>query len=120
MTPFTPTYHKRPKMPMTEAQLEARDDKRLAEPEPERIWLQPKCEGLDSYGRCWSEEHPGDCLDEGCGLKAVKYIRCDLVEEMKHALERIRALGDAGSRSADGLAKDLWQCGEIATAALKD
>ena len=106
-------------MPMTETQLEARDDARLAAPDPAHIWLTPKCDGLEIDGRAWCSENPGDCPDDGCGMKAIKYVRADLVEEIKHALERIRALGEVGSRSADGLAKDLWQCGEIATAALK-
>ena len=75
-------------MPMTEAQLEARDDAILAKPDPERIWLQPKCEGMEHYGRAWCEDHPGDCTDAGCGLKAVEYIRADLVVRMKPLSQR--------------------------------
>jgi hypothetical protein len=69
-----------PPMPMTEAQLDARDAAILAKPDPETIWLQPRCEIEE---RSWCEDHPGDCTDHGCGLKAVKYVRADLVLKMK-------------------------------------
>ncbi len=68
-------------MPLTEAQREARDTKILDAPDPERIWLQPKCCGLEIEGRGWCEDHPGDCDDEACGMKAVEYIRADLVAD---------------------------------------
>lgn len=42
---------------------------------PERIWLEPDC-GQDE--RCWHGQRPDDCDEEGCGAKAVEYIRADL------------------------------------------
>ncbi len=62
-------------MPLTEIQLEARDDVYLKRPDPKRIWLQPRCE---MENRCWCQDHPGDCEDDGCGMKAVEYVRLDV------------------------------------------
>ncbi len=59
-----------------------RDEEYLARPDPDRIWLAPKCEGLSYEGRSWCHE-PHDCEDDGCGLKAVEYIRADLVAKLK-------------------------------------
>ena len=69
-------------MAMTEDQREASDIAALNKPDPVRIWLTPKCESGDTYGRGWAEDHPSDCTDEGCGLKAVEYVRADLVRRM--------------------------------------
>jgi hypothetical protein len=55
--------------------MSERDDKILATPDPEAIWLSPKCEALCDEGRTWCSE-PQDCQD--CDFKAVKYIRSDL------------------------------------------
>ena len=59
-----------------------RDAEYLAAPDPERIWLGPRCEGLDQDGRTWSTDSH-DCDDFGCGLKSVEYIRADLVATLK-------------------------------------
>ena len=60
---------------MTPEQKQKRDEEYLASPDPERIWLAPKCEGLSYEGRSWMEE-PKDCED--CDLKAIEYIRIDV------------------------------------------
>lgn len=53
------------------------DAEYLASPDPERIWLGPKCEGLAYEGRSWCDE-PRDCPEAGCDMKAVEYIRIDI------------------------------------------
>lgn len=65
-----------------EQMQDQRDAEYLARPDPARIFLAPKCEGLADEGRFWSEERH-DCEDHGCGLKAVEYIRADLVATLK-------------------------------------
>lgn len=54
-----------------------RDGEYLAKPDPERIFLAPKCEGLSEEGRSWCNERH-DCDDHGCGMKAVEYVRLDV------------------------------------------
>lgn len=62
---------------MTQEQQNKRDMEYLAKPDPEAIYLGPKCQGLDYEGRQWSTDAL-DCPEDECGLKAVKYIRADL------------------------------------------
>lgn len=58
--------------------------------DPKRIWLEPSC--VPGGERCWSEDHPGDCCEEGCEMPAIEYIRADLVpqppQEVAEAVER--------------------------------
>jgi hypothetical protein len=75
-------------MPLTNTQLEARDAARLAEPDPDRIWLEAKCQGLDSEGRCWASE-PIDCDDADCGMKSVEYVRAGLMIAESSRLQAI-------------------------------
>lgn len=84
-----------------------RDEAYLARPDPERIFLAPRCEGLSLEGRTWSSDRH-DCDEEGCGLKAVEYVRADaltrlqsreaalvaVLEEVREALE-LRGLDKA-------------------------
>ena len=63
-------------MALTQQQYEARDDKLLATPDPERIWLAPRCEALSEEGRFWCES-PVACPDE-CGFEPVEYVRLDV------------------------------------------
>ena len=46
---------------------------------PARIWLEPAC--VPGGERCWSEDHPGDCCEDGCEMPAIEYIRADLVPQ---------------------------------------
>lgn len=92
---------------MTEAQLEARDDAALAKPDPEIIWLTPNCSALEIEGRAWCEEHPGDCHDDGCGLKAIKYIRADLAANEIESIQNM--LVEAKNE------RDLWRARALTT-----
>ena|SRR5665213_1429756 len=67
-----------------EQMQDRRDAELLARPDPEFIYLAPRCEGLSSEGRAWCEDRH-DCEDEGCGLKAVKYIKADTFEIVREA-----------------------------------
>lgn len=60
-----------------EQMQDRRDSEYLAKPDPERIFLAPRCEGLSDEGRSWCEDRR-DCDDTDCGLKAVEYVRVDL------------------------------------------
>src|SRR5882672_6525217 len=51
-------------------------DRILAKPDPERIWLGPRCEEVGG-DRTWCSA-PQDCDD--CGIKSVEYIRADLAK----------------------------------------
>lgn len=64
----------------TEEQINKRDREYLDSPDPEVIWLAPKCDSVPSArgeGRVWCEDMPEDCPE--CGMKPVRYIRSDLV-----------------------------------------
>ena len=63
-------------MALTQEQYEKRDQVILDTPDPERIWLAPRCEGLSDTGRFWCEQ-PVTCSDE-CGFEPVEYIRLDI------------------------------------------
>ena len=88
-------------MPLTEHQLEVRDEARLTAPDPERIWLTPKCEGLEIEGRGWCEEHPGDCPDDVCGCKAIEYIRADMMANLKKDFEIARTASHLFERASN-------------------
>ncbi len=62
---------------MSREALEARDMRILEKPDPERIFLAPKCEALSDEGRTWSEDRQ-DCDESGCEMKAVEYVRLDI------------------------------------------
>lgn len=64
-------------MPPTEQERTRSDLEYLAAPDPERIWLLPKCEGLSPEGRSWCEE-PQDCPESDCGMKSIEYVRLDI------------------------------------------
>lgn len=72
---------KAPTMPLLTKEEIDRDNAYLRSPDPERIWLQARCEGGAGGDRCWCEDDPGPC-DE-CGMKSVEYIRADLVAKLK-------------------------------------
>lgn len=63
---------------MSEALRRKHQERILADPDPERIWLGPRCEWLGD-GRTWApqpQEHddPGD----ECKFRPIEYIRLDL------------------------------------------
>lgn len=54
-----------------------RDEAYLATPDPERIFLDPKCTGLSYEGRAWSTDK-NDCEEDGCEMPAIEYVRLDI------------------------------------------
>lgn len=54
--------------------------------DPDRIWLEPGC--AEHADRCWCEHRPPDCPEEGCGEKAVEYVRADLAAARTNAAVR--------------------------------
>lgn len=54
---------------------------------PERIWLEPACSGE----RCWCQSKLDDCDEDGCGEKAVEYVRADLAQPVADEVARLKA-----------------------------
>ena len=54
------------------------------------IWLEPSCGEDNSEGRQWCQDNVwGDKCDD-CEAKPVKYIRADLVEELRGELQKAK------------------------------
>jgi len=72
--------------------------------DPPEIWLEPACAVED---RGWSETEIQDCEEEGCGLRAPRYILADNAEaeiaRLRHRIEHM----EAGIRLAHAASRDL-------------
>ena len=68
------------------------------------IWLEPSCGEENNEGRQWCQDNVWSDTCDGCEAKPVKFIRADLVEERRAALDAThKMISEGGARwvSAD-------------------